>query len=113
EPHEDGSRTVFFELNGQPREVSVVDHSLEPEGAKRLTADPNNRNHVGAGMPGMVVTLAARPGDSVEKGQKLIVLEAMKMQTAIVADRDGKIAEVFVKAGSQIQAGDLLMTYEG
>ncbi|NOX54184.1 MAG: pyruvate carboxylase [Planctomycetes bacterium] len=109
EPHHDGRRTVFFELNGVPREVTVMDRSLEPE-TSRLLADPNNPDHVAAPMPGMVVTVAVRPGDRVAKGQKLITLEAMKMQTVITAEREGRVAEVHVQPGAQIDVGDLLVT---
>ena len=111
EPHHDGRRTVFFELNGVPREVTVMDRSLEPE-TSRLVADPNNPAHVAAPMPGMVVTVAVRPGDRVAKGQKLITLEAMKMQTVITAEREGRVAEVHVQPGAQIDVGDLLVTME-
>ena len=60
-------------------------------------------------MPGMVVTVAVQAGDPVKKGQKLLTLEAMKMETTINAESDGKIEEVLVKAGSQVETGDLLV----
>jgi len=110
EPHHDGTRSVFFELNGQPRSVTVVDNTLEVETSRVRKADPANPLHVGSSMPGMVVTVAVRPGDSIVQGQKLLTLEAMKMQTTIVAERDAKIAEVLVKSGIQVEAGDLLVT---
>ena len=112
EPHPDGQRTVFFELNGQPRDVTVVDKSLEPKASANLKADTANPKHVGASMPGMISTIAVQAGDAVTKGQKLLSLEAMKMETNIAADRDGKIAQVFIKRGIQVAAGDLLMTFE-
>src|SRR5690606_26023326 len=112
EPREDGRRTVFFELNGQPREVSVVDRSLEPAERKARKADPSDPNEVGASMPGMVVTVAVNPGDAVVKSQKLVVLQAMKMETAITAERDAKVAKVLVKPGTQVETGDLLLVYE-
>ena len=110
ELHPDGQRTVFFELNGQPREVTVIDKSAEVKGAASIKADPANPNHIAASMPGMVVTVAVRAGDNVAKGQKLLTLEAMKMATNLTADRDGKIAQVLVKPGTQVAAGDLLLT---
>ncbi|MCA9083052.1 MAG: pyruvate carboxylase [Planctomycetaceae bacterium] len=112
-PHADGTRTVFFELNGQPREVTIVDHSLETQVVRAVKADPSNRRHVGSTMPGMVVSVAVQPGDSVRKGQKLLVLEAMKMETMLNAEQDGKVAEVLVKSGSQVETGDLLIVMEG
>jgi pyruvate carboxylase len=112
DPHADGSRSVFFELNGQPRDVSVIDRSLEPEKSKVLKADPTNPHQVGASMPGMVVTVAVQAGDRVAKGQKLLTLEAMKMQTNLAAERDGKIDQILVKPGTQVEAGDLLLTLQ-
>ena len=63
-------------------------------------------------MPGLVVTVAVHAGDKVEEGQKLISLEAMKMETTILAERDGKIAEVLVSPGTPVEAGELLIRYE-
>ena len=112
DPHPDGKRTVFFELNGQPRDVTVVDKSLEPKASANIKADATNTKHIGASMPGMISTIAVQAGDNVTKGQKLLSLEAMKMETNLTADRDGKIGQVLVKRGTQVAAGDLLMTME-
>jgi pyruvate carboxylase len=112
EPHADGTRTVFFELNGQPREVTIADRSLTPEEAVRPKADLTNAKQIGASMPGMVVTVAVQAGDKIAKGQKLMTLEAMKMETTIAAEADGKVAAVHVTTGTQVEAGDLLITLE-
>jgi pyruvate carboxylase len=112
EPHEDGTRTVFFELNGQPRSVKVVDRSLEGEVTRRPKADPTNAKHVAAPMPGAVVSVAVKPGDQVVKGAKLFSLEAMKMETTIFADQDGRIADVLVKPGTPVEAGELMAVLE-
>jgi pyruvate carboxylase len=111
EPHPDGRRTVFFELNGQPRDVSVIDHSLEPETQQSAKADSADPKQVGAGMPGMVVTVAVLPGDKVKKGQKLLSLEAMKMEATVNSDHDGTIAQVLVKPGTRVETGDLLLVF--
>lgn len=110
--HPDGSRQVFFELNGQPREVMVMDRGLAGEGKVREKADPANRDHVGAPMPGLVVRVTVLAGDSVEKGQKLFTLEAMKMETTVYAERAGQVAEVLTQPGSQVEAGDLLLRFQ-
>lgn len=112
EPHNDGSRTVFFELNGQPRDVRVVDSSLEPKTVSRTKADSNNPNHIAAGMPGMVVAVAVQAGDSVSPGQKLLSIEAMKMETTVNADREARVAQVLVSGGSPVETGDLLIVLE-
>ena len=112
EPHEDGRRTVFFELNGQPREVSVTDLAMEPAAPAHPKADPDNPGHVAASMPGMVFNVAVKPGDPVALGQKLLTLEAMKMQAAVTAEIGGKVAVIHVHPGKQVETGDLLMTIE-
>ncbi|SON57567.1 2-oxoglutarate carboxylase small subunit [Hartmannibacter diazotrophicus] len=111
---EDGMVRVFFELNGQPRMVKVPDRAAAAAGiGVKRTADPTNPNHVAAPMPGVVSTLAVKPGQAVKAGDVLLSIEAMKMETSIHAERDGTIAEVAVHAGSQIDAKDLLVVYEG
>ncbi len=113
DPHDDGSRTLFFELNGQPREVVVQDRSLKSTVAARPKAEPGNAKQVGAPMPGLVVRVLVAAGDDVTAGQKLFTLEAMKMETTLYADKAGKVATVLVKAGTQVEAGDLLLQMEG
>ena len=113
EPHDDGTRTVFFELNGQPREAVVQDRSLAGKVAARRKAEAGNPLQVGAPMPGLVVRVLVAPEEHVAAGQKLFTLEAMKMETTIYADRAGEVAEVLVRAGTQVEAGDLLIRYQG
>jgi pyruvate carboxylase len=112
EPHPDGTRTVFFELNGQPRSVSVTDKSLKGEVVRRPKADPTNPKQVAAPMPGLVVTVTVKAGDHVTKGQKLLSLEAMKMETTLYADSDGRVADVLVKPGTPVEAGELVVQME-
>jgi pyruvate carboxylase len=112
DPHPDGTRQVFFELNGQPREVTVVDKSLAGEGRAHPKAEPDNSDQVGAPMPGLVVRVTVVAGEHVEKEQKLFTLEAMKMETTVYAERAGKVAEVLVQPGTLVEAGDLLLRYE-
>jgi pyruvate carboxylase len=107
--HEDGTRTVFFELNGQPREVTVTDKSREAAVARNPRADETNPNHIGAPMPGKVSTLAVVKGDKVKAGQKLLSIEAMKMETNVYSPRDGEVVDVTVKTGTVVGAKDLLV----
>ena len=111
EPHADGTRTVFFELNGQPRSVTVADKSLEAKVQRRPKAVVGDAREVGAPMPGLIVTVAVKVGDAVTKGQKLFSLEAMKMETTVHAERDGRIAEVLVTPGTPVEAGELVARY--
>ncbi len=112
EPHPDGRRIVFFELNGQPRDATVADHSLESKVVKHPKADPGDPNHVAAPMPGVVVNVSMQAGDEVAEGQKLLTLEAMKMEMTMYAPRAARVAEVLAGPKTQVEAGDLLVRLE-
>ena len=112
EPHEDGKRTVFFELNGQPREVEVIDRSLASAVREAPKADPSDHDQIGSPLPGLVVGIAVSAGDPIRKGQKLLSIEAMKMETTLYAERDGRIAEVLATVGRQVTAGELLVRFK-
>ena len=109
EPHEDGTRTVFFELNGQPRSVRVPDRSRVATRAPPRKAEPENPRHIGAPMPGVVVTVAVVPGAKLSRGDTLLTLEAMKMETTVRAEAEGEVAEVAVRPGQAVEAKDLLV----
>ncbi len=112
EPHLDGTRTVFFELNGQPRKVQVLDQSLAKGVQTHPKAEASDPRHVAAPMPGLVVRVAVSPGEEVVRGQQLVSLEAMKMETTVYAERPGKVADVLVRPGTQVEGGDLLIRFE-
>ena len=109
EPGDDGYRTVFFELNGQPREVEIRDKSLEVKGEQKPKADASNPNHIGSPLPGLVTTVAVAEGAQVKKGDRLLVIEAMKMQSTVYSPVTGKIQQLLVKSGQQVEAKDLLL----
>ncbi len=113
EPREDGTRTVFFELNGQPREVNVPDRSLEATLHKAPKADKDDPDHVAAPMPGKVSNVAVSKGQAVKEGERLLSIEAMKMETAVYSPRAAKVKDVLVKIGSAVSAADLLVVLEG
>ncbi|MCI0682697.1 MAG: pyruvate carboxylase [Gemmataceae bacterium] len=113
DPHLDGRRLVFFELNGQPREVLVVDRSLSANVRSHPKAEPNNPLHIAAPMPGLVVRVNVAAGERVTQGQKLITLEAMKMETTVYAEKAALVEDVLVRAGTQVEAGDLMVRYQG
>jgi pyruvate carboxylase len=112
DPHPDGMRTVFFELNGQPREVEVRDRSIKEAVAAKRKADPAKLGDVSAPIPGAVTLLHVSAGEKVNKGDRLLVLEAMKMQTTIYAPVSGTIKEVCVKPRDAVEARDLLLLIE-
>ncbi|MBD8877510.1 pyruvate carboxylase [Roseibium polysiphoniae] len=113
ETNEDGEKKVFFELNGQPRIIKVPDraHGAAGAGAKRKAED-GDESHLGAPMPGVISTVAVKAGQSVSAGDVLLSIEAMKMETALHAEKDGVVAEVLVSPGTQIDAKDLLIVFE-
>ncbi len=111
ETDEKGMVTVFFELNGQPRRVKVPNRAKGASGGVKRKAELGNDRHVGAPMPGVVSTVAVAQGQNVKAGDVLLSIEAMKMETALRAERDGSIAEVLVRPGEQIDAKDLLVVY--
>ena len=110
EPHADGMRTVFFELNGQPREVEVADRSLASSVREVPMADQGDPGQVGSPLPGLVVGVAVGPGDAVRKGQKLLSIESMKMESTIYAESPGRVVDVLAIVGRQVKAGELLVT---
>ncbi len=104
-----GRRTLFYELNGMPRESMVADHSLKAISiASRAKGAPADPAQACAPMPGMVTEVAITIGQAVKAGDKLITLEAMKMLTTVSASADGIIAEILVKKGDQVDSDDLL-----
>ncbi len=108
----DGTRTIFYELNGQPREVIVRDESLRGKVETRPKADPANPAHVGAPIPGAVTTVSVEVGDRVAKGDRLLVMEAMKMQSTVYAPVAGRIVQKLVSVGDKVDAKDLLVVLE-
>lgn len=108
ESHADGSRLVFFELNGQPRTIRVVEAGRTST-ATRVKANPSKLGHVGAPMPGLVASVGVAVGQTVAPGDLLLTLEAMKMETSLHADVAGVVAAVAVKPGDQVDAKDLLI----
>jgi pyruvate carboxylase len=112
EPHPDGTRTVFFELNGQPREVAIRDRSLEIREPAKPKADPGQPGQIGAPIPGVVSTVAVELNQAVQKGDRLLVMEAMKMQSTIYAPAGGRVSQLLVRPGQHVEAKDLLLVIE-
>ena len=113
EPDPQGRRAVFFELNGQPRRIKVQDRSLAPQAAAPRKAEEANPDHVAAPMAGLIVNVAVRQGQKVAQGDHLFSMEAMKMETAIHATREGTVAEIVTPVGSQVDGKDLVVVLEG
>jgi pyruvate carboxylase len=112
EPHPDGTRTVFFELNGQPREVTIRDRQLEVTEQAKPKADPNQPGQIGAPIPGVVSTVAVELNQKLKKGDRLLVMEAMKMQSTVYAPVGGTVKQLLVQPGGHVEAKDLLLVIE-
>ena len=106
---DDGNRTVFFELNGQPRTVKVPDRALAAAGHGRRKADESDPGQIGAPMPGLIVSVSVKAGDGVAAGDRLFVIEAMKMETAVYADTAGTVTEIAAAPGSRVEPHDLVL----
>jgi pyruvate carboxylase len=105
----EGKRAVTFELNGMSRQLSIVDKSVKPTVKARVKADPAKPTEVGAPIPGLVTALSVSVGAKVAKGDKLVTLEAMKMQTTIYAPVSGLVSELAVQVGDAVESKDLLL----
>jgi pyruvate carboxylase len=112
DPQPDGTRTVFYELNGQPREVTIRDLSRKAAVPTRAKADPANAGEVGAPIPGAVSSISVDIGQQVAKGDRLLVMEAMKMQSTIYSPVSGKVTQKLVNVGDKVDAKDLLLVIE-
>jgi pyruvate carboxylase len=109
ETDDEGQVRVFFELNGQQRIIRVPNRSAVARVQVRRKAEDGNDGHVAAPMPGAVSTIAVKSGQPVKTGDVILTIEAMKMETALHATRDGVVQEVLVTPGAQIDAKDLLV----
>ncbi|WP_036125350.1 pyruvate carboxylase [Lysinibacillus sphaericus] len=112
EPQHNGTRVLYFELNGQSRELVIQDMTVEIDGNLALKADPSNPNQIGATMPGTVLKVVVSKGSPVKRGDHLLITEAMKMETTVQAPKDGVVKEVYASAGDAISTGDLLIEIE-
>jgi len=112
DPDEDGNRIVLFEFNGQPRSIKVHDKHAKTTGVVRRKVNESNPGEIGATLSGSVVKILVKKGQSVTKGEPLIVTEAMKMETTITAPIGGIVEEILVREGSRIESGDCLLHIE-
>ena len=110
EVDEEGMRTVCFELNGVRRDVKVPDEAARKDIVKVPMADPEDKSQVGASIPGAVSRISVKPGDAVTVNQTLVIIEAMKMETAITARMDGVVDKIEIREGDTVKGGQLLLT---
>ncbi|XP_045187264.2 pyruvate carboxylase 1-like isoform X3 [Mercenaria mercenaria] len=108
----EGKREVFFELNGQLRSVFIRDNEATKEMHFHPKALKGVHGSVGAPMPGNVIEVKVKVGDTVEKGQPLLVLSAMKMEMVVNAPVTGTVKQILVENGMKLEGDDLLMDIE-
>jgi pyruvate carboxylase len=109
EPDKDGRRTINFELNGMTREASIADKKIAPQARSRPKADINDPRQAAAPIPGVIAAIAVSVGHKVAKGDKLLMMEAMKMQTTIYAAADGVVETITATVGETVESKDLLV----
>lgn len=110
ECNSDGTQNVVFELNGGRREVAVRSQTMKATVSSVILADPNDKAQVGASISGAVSKVLVKPGEEVTKNQVLAIIEAMKMETSVMAHVDGLVDKILVAEGSTVKAGELLIT---
>jgi pyruvate carboxylase len=113
EPDSNGARRVFFQLNGFPRALEIMDESVSNAKEKRQKADPSAPSQIPAPMPGKVLEVKVSEGDVIKKGQTLLVTEAMKMEYAVTSKTDGICKKILVQKDDFIEEGDLLAVIDG
>ncbi|MFM9030837.1 MAG: biotin/lipoyl-containing protein, partial [Opitutaceae bacterium] len=109
QPDKDGRRAISYELNGIARETYIVDNSISPKSKARPKADLADPRQVAAPIPGLIAQLSVSVGTKVAKGDKLLMMEAMKMQNTVYAPVDGVVAELHVALGDTVESKDLLL----
>jgi pyruvate carboxylase len=109
EPDKDGRRTVTYELNGQTREAYVQDKKVAPSTKMRSKADISDPLQVGAPIPGLVAAISVTVGQKIAKGDKLLMMEAMKMQTTVTSPVDGVVDGIFAQVGETVESKDMLI----
>jgi pyruvate carboxylase len=108
-PDKDGRRTLTYELNGVTREAFITDKGVAPKAKIRPKADLSDPLQIGAPIPGLIVSIAVTVGQKVTKGDRLLMMEAMKMQTTVYAPADGIVEASHVHVGDTVESKDLLI----
>ena len=104
----DGMCSIFFELNGQPRTIEILDETFVKSSIAKIKINPNNHTHIGSPLPGQVAQLFVKDNDKVMRGDKILIIEAMKMETIINAEKSGTIQNLQVTSGDNVDSKDLL-----
>ncbi len=109
EPHDDGTVTVFFKVNGQTRNVEVLDSSIKVDKVVHAKVDKNDDMQIGAPLQGSLSSIVVKAGQEIKKNDPLFIIEAMKMETTITANKDATIKKIVLKSGTMVAADDLVI----
>lgn len=112
DPKADGTRTVFFKVNGQNRAIEIVDKALKIEKVENKKADLSNPKEISVPLPGKIVQLNVKAGDSIKENDALFIIEAMKMENVVRAIAGGKVKDVILKEGAMVSQDDLVVLLE-
>jgi pyruvate carboxylase len=112
-PDKDGRRALSYELNGMAREAFIADKNVTAKTKTRPKADIAEATQVAAPIPGLIAAISATVGAKVAKGEKLFMMEAMKMQTTVFAPVDGVVAEIHAAVGDTVESKDLIVKLRG
>jgi pyruvate carboxylase len=108
EPNEDGMREVFFQINGQTRNILIKDNTIKVQKVSNIKI--SGPNDIGAPLQGKLVEIKVKEGDMIKKGQPLFVIEAMKMESTINSNLDGVVKKVYLKQNAMVEQDDCLLT---
>jgi pyruvate carboxylase len=114
EVDKEGNMDIVFELNGNRRVVKIKDESIKApqNGTQKVLANKDKKGEIGSNIPGTVIKILVDKGDDVEENAPIAVIEAMKMETNILSPLSGKIVDINVKVGQQVEAGELIASVE-
>jgi pyruvate carboxylase len=110
EPNEEGMRQVFFKLNGQSRFVEVLDRTIEVSIAQNRKVE--DAKDIGSPMQGKLVKVLVKPGDKVRKNDALFVIEAMKMESTVLASKEGTVRIIELSDNTMVKQDDLILSID-
>ena len=111
-PNEDGIRTIFFKVNGENRFVEIKDNSMDVKKVENIKAESSNEKQIGAPLQGLLYKVLVKKGQQIKENDALFVIEAMKMETTVMAANDGTVGSVVLKSGSLVKQDDLIIEME-
>ncbi|MGL5439096.1 MAG: pyruvate carboxylase [Filifactoraceae bacterium] len=109
---EKGVRTLYFDVNGSPRETEIVDKSVEVKRDNKRKAEQKNIKHLSSPIPGTIAGIFVKSGDTIQINQPLFTVEAMKMETTVLSKINGIVDEVFITLGERINDDELIITFK-